>query len=155
MKEILKSPFTWIGVFIVGRYFIRNKPDSSTSNVIREITQGTTQLLDSTATYVTDSVDIVTDTTEDIFEAVQGTGFNAGPEGDPMNFSGSDAFEGSSDLLIEPGSEGISLLNKHNKVDDETTYFESSEPSDSGLGKSNFSTKTDLSDFDDNNPKMS
>ena len=39
MKEIFKSPYTYLALFFVGRYYLKNKPDSSVSKVIREVTE--------------------------------------------------------------------------------------------------------------------
>lgn len=160
MKEILKNPFTWLGLFFVGRYYIKNKPDSSTSRVIREITEGGTDLLDTTTDFVTDSVDIVTETTEDIFGVIQEVGFNTqetlnevvqGAEQEAAELIDGDTLP--NDETSGEGDPGFSGM-KTNNIDDETTYYDGQPLISSKLEDSNFNFDSNLDDFSDNNPNM-
>jgi hypothetical protein len=153
MKEILKNPFTWLGLYFVGRYYLKNKPDSSTSRVIREITEGGTDLLDTTTDFVTESVDIVTETTEDIFGVIQDVGFNTqetltdvvqGAEQEAAEIIDGDT------IPNDPGFSGM----KTNNRDDETTYYDGQPLISSNLEDSKFNFDSNVDDFSDNNPNM-
>ena len=160
MKEILKNPFTWLGLFFVGRYYLKNKPDSSTSRVIREITEGGTDLLDTTTDFVTDSVDIVTETTEDIFGVIQEVGFNTqetlnevvqGAEQEAAEIIDGDTIP--NDEPTSGGDPGFSGM-KTNNIDDETTYYDGQPLISNNLEDSKFNFDSNVDDFSDNNPNM-
>tara|TARA_R110000764_G_scaffold49307_2_gene109150 strand:- start:664 stop:1170 length:507 start_codon:yes stop_codon:yes gene_type:complete len=167
MKEILKNPFTWLGLFFVGRYYLKNKPDSSTSRVIREITEGGTDLLDTTTDFVTDSVDIVTETTEDIFGVIQEVGFNTqetlnevvqGAEQEAAEVIDGDTLppdetSGEGDPSGGGGDPGFSGM-KTNNIDDETTYYDGQPLISNNLEDSKFNFDSNVDNFSDNNPNM-
>ena len=160
MKEILKNPFTWLGLYFVGRYYLKNKPDSSTSRVIREITEGGTDLLDTTTDFVTESVDIVTETTEDIFGVIQDVGFNTqetlidvvqGAEQEAAEIIDGDTIP--NDEPTSGGDPGFSGM-KTNNIDDETTYYDGQPLISNNLEDSKFNFDSNVDDFSDNNPNM-
>tara|TARA_R100000951_G_scaffold115459_2_gene123587 strand:- start:176 stop:667 length:492 start_codon:yes stop_codon:yes gene_type:complete len=162
MKEIFKSPYTYIALFFIGRYYLKNKPDSTASKLIREVTEGGEQLLDQTTDFVTDSVDIVTETTEDLFGVVQEVGFNTqetlsevvqGPDEalenlDGDTIPGDEAGDGS-------GFSGVGRSNmKNNTIDNELTYYDGQPTISDKLEASKFSFTSNVDSFSDNNPQM-
>lgn len=170
MKEIFKSPYTYIALFFIGRYYLKNKPDSSASKVIREITEGGENLLDETTEFVTDSVDIITETTEDIFGVVQEVGFDTqealtnvvqGTEeaiemadGDVLPTDTPDETPTGGEGEGEGEGSGFSGM-RHNMVDDESTYYDGQPKVSSNLEKSDFSFSASVDEFNNNNPQMS
>ena len=162
MKEIFKSPYTYIALFFVGRYYLKNKPDSSVSKVIKEVTEGGTSLLDTTTEFVADSVDIVTETTEDLFGVVQEVGFetqeNLNETVNDLSTTPSELTDGddlpgdnnNEDGFAGPGFSGM----KNNAIDDELTYYDGQPTISDNLEKSKFSFSSEVDNFNNNNPQM-
>ena len=160
MKEIFKSPFTYIALFFVGRYYLKNKPDSTASKVIREVSQGGERLLDETTEYVTDSVDIFTETTEDLFGVVKEAGFKSQEalnevvsslEAESAEMAdGDDEQQDDQEGFAGPGLSNM----RNNKVDDELTYYDGQPTVSDNLEKSKFSFASNVDKFSDNNPQM-
>ena len=160
MKEIFKSPYTYIALFFIGRYYLKNKPDSAASKVIREVTEGGEKLLGETTEFVTDSVDIVTETTEDLFGVVQEVGFTAQETLNETVQSTEESLEnldGDTPPTDEPteGFAGAGRSNmKHNTIDNELTYYDGQPTISDNLEKSKFSFSSNVDSFSDNNPQM-
>ena len=158
MKEIFKSPYTYIALFFVGRYYLKNKPDSSVSKVIKEVTEGGTSILDTTTEFVAESVDIVTETTEDLFGVVQEVGFQTQENlNEVVNDSVAELSDGDDLPVEEPtgGFAGPGRSNmKHNAIDNELTYYDGQPTISDNLEKSKFSFSSKVDNFSDNNPQM-
>ena len=152
MKELLKNPLTYVVLYLVGRYYVRNKPDSTASKLIKEVTDSGEQLIDSTSDFIAETVDLATETTEDLVNIAQGFGQEAGsaletalaPEmnSDPTGEEEDPGSEGSG----QPGFAG------RNKIDNENTYYDAN--NSIGSNRDNFTFSGNLDDFNNNAPEL-
>ena len=152
MKELLKNPLTYVVLYLVGRYYVKNKPDSTPAKLINELTDSGEQLIDSTGDFVANTVDLATETTEDLVDIAQGFAQESGsalesalaPEmdSDPTGNEEDPGNEG-------PGQSGFS---GRNKIDNENTYYDAN--NSIGNSKDKFTFSGNLDKFNNNAPEL-